>query len=94
MWNFVPATTLCLCAAVAGVHYMDVQQRANDGTAAQNPSSRANGFSRDQAEIRIESLGYTNVTGLKKDAAGLWRADAMLDGKNFHVALNYQGQVN
>lgn len=44
------------------------------------PVAGANSFTEGQAKSRIESSGYTNVTALKKDDAGVWRGKAEKDG--------------
>ena len=57
------------------------------------PVSGANSFTEGQAKSRIESNGYTNVSGLKKDDNGVWRGKAMKDGKSVDVSLDFQGNV-
>ncbi len=54
----------------------------------------ANSFTEAQAKSRIESKGYTNVSGLKKDDSGIWRGTATLNGRTGPVSLDYQGNVN
>ena len=41
----------------------------------------------------MEKAGFTNVSGLKKDDQGIWRASAMYGGKQTNVALDYRGNV-
>lgn len=38
--------------------------------------------------------GFTHVTMLKKDNAGVWRGTAVKDGQAVHVSVDYQGNVN
>jgi len=57
------------------------------------PVAGANSFTEGQAKSRIESKGYTNVSGLKKDAKGVWRGTAMRDGKSVDVSLDFEGNV-
>jgi hypothetical protein len=57
------------------------------------PVSGANSFTEGQAKSRIESNGFSNVTGLKKDDNGVWRGKAMKDGKSVDVSLDFQGNV-
>jgi opacity protein-like surface antigen len=57
------------------------------------PVSGANSFTEGQAKSRIESNGYTNVSGLRKDDQGVWRGMAMKDGRNVNVSLDFQGNV-
>lgn len=61
--------------------------------AATAPSAGANSFTEAQARSRIESNGFTNLAGLKKDDNGIWRATASKDGKNQSVSLDYQGVI-
>ena len=60
---------------------------------ANNPVAGANSFTEGQAKSRIETGGYTNVSGLKKDDQGVWRAKAMKDGRSVDVSLDFQGNV-
>jgi hypothetical protein len=57
------------------------------------PLAGANSFTQGQAQARIEQLGYTNVTGLAKDADGIWRASAMKDGKTQNVSVDFRGNI-
>jgi len=57
------------------------------------PVAGANSFTEGQAKSRIESKGYTNVSGLKKDDKGVWRGTAMRDGKSVDVSLDFEGNV-
>jgi hypothetical protein len=60
---------------------------------AQTPAAGANSFTEGQARTRITDRGYANVTDLKKDAQGSWRAAAQKDGKPVAVALDFEGNV-
>lgn len=57
------------------------------------PVSGANSFTEGQAKSRIETNGYTNVSGLRKDDQGVWRGTAMKDGRSMNVSLDFQGNV-
>ena len=57
------------------------------------PVAGANSFTEGQAKSRIESGGYTNVSGLKKDDSGVWRGKASKGGKSMDVSLDFQGNV-
>ena len=57
------------------------------------PVAGANSFTEGQAKSRIESNGYTNVSGLRKDDKGVWRGTAMRDGKSVDVSLDFEGNV-
>ena len=64
-------------------------QPANPGGLA----AGANSFTETQAKSRIEASGYANVSALKKDEKGVWRATAMKDGKSVQVSLDTEGKV-
>jgi hypothetical protein len=57
------------------------------------PVAGANSFTERQAKSRIESKGYTNLSGLKKDDKGVWRGTAMSGGKSVNVSLDFEGNV-
>jgi putative membrane protein len=57
------------------------------------PVAGANSFTEGQAKSRIESQGFTSVSGLAKDDQGIWRGKAMKDGKNVTVSLDFHGDV-
>jgi len=52
-----------------------------------------NSFTKSEARSRIEQAGYTNVTALKLDENGLWKAQATRDGQHIVVALDYKGDI-
>jgi hypothetical protein len=65
-------------------------------TSANNPNAPvagANSYTEGQAQSQIESKGFTNVTGLRKDDNGIWRGKAMKNGTNMNVAVDFQGNV-
>ena len=48
----------------------------------------------DQAKLRIEAKGYSNVSGLQKDNRGIWRGKAtMKDGTAVAVILDLEGNI-
>ena len=53
----------------------------------------ANSFTQGEAQSRIQSQGFAEVSGLKLDDQGIWRGTATKDGKSAQVALDYQGNV-
>jgi hypothetical protein len=57
------------------------------------PASGANSFTESQAKSRIEAAGYSDVSGLVKDADGIWRGKAARGGTTANVALDFQGNV-
>ena len=68
--------------------------KSTDQNNSSMPVSGANSFTRGEAKSRIEAKGYGDVTNLKKDKSGVWRAMASKDGKSGPVSLDYQGNVN
>jgi hypothetical protein len=57
------------------------------------PVAGANSFTEGQAKSRLESNGYSNVVGLAKDNAGVWRGTAARGGQSVDVSVDYQGNV-
>ena len=57
------------------------------------PVAGKNSFTEAQAKSRIEEAGYTDVSGLKLDDQGIWRAMGTKDGKSGNVALDFQGNI-
>jgi hypothetical protein len=77
--------------ASSGPNNKAVNSKSENGPNA--PVAGANSFTEGQAKSHIESRGYSNVTGLKKDDSGVWRGKAMKDGKSVDVSLDFQGNV-
>lgn len=61
---------------------------------ANAPVAGRNSFTKGQAKSKIEEAGYTNVTGLKKDHAGVWRGKASKGGSAAAVSVDFQGNVH
>jgi hypothetical protein len=61
---------------------------------ANAPVAGRNSFTEGQARSKIEEAGYTNVTELKKDDAGVWRGQASKGGAAAAVSVDFQGNVN
>ena len=57
------------------------------------PVSGANSFTEGQAKSRIEANGYSNVSGLTKDDAGVWRGKANKGTASMSVSVDFQGNV-
>lgn len=57
------------------------------------PVQGHNSFTEGEAKSRIEKKGFTHVSNLAKDDAGVWRGKAMMNGKPVTVSLDYQGNV-
>jgi hypothetical protein len=53
----------------------------------------ARAFTEDQARSQIEAKGYSNVSGLRKDARGIWRGNAVKNGLPANVTLDVDGGV-
>jgi putative membrane protein len=67
--------------------------RSPNTTNPQAPVPGANSFTEGQAKSRIESKGFSQVSGLQKDDQGIWRGKAMKDGKSVDVSVDFQGNV-
>ena len=57
------------------------------------PLKGANSFTEGQAKDRAMAHGFSSVSDLKKDGDGIWRGNAMQDGKAVQVAIDYKGNV-
>jgi hypothetical protein len=53
------------------------------------PAEGANSFTEGQAKSRIEAKGFSSVSGLKKDDAGVWRGMASQNGKSVNVSVDF-----
>jgi transcription elongation factor len=53
----------------------------------------ANSFTEGQARTRLEGAGLSNVTNLQKDDQGIWRGQAMHQGRNVTVGFDYKGNI-
>ncbi len=60
---------------------------------ATQPAKGANSFTRGEARRRFARHGYTDVSDLKKDANGVWTANAKKDGAPVSAWLDYKGNV-
>lgn len=60
---------------------------------APTPARGANSFTEGEARRRIESNGFSNVTGLAKDNDGVWRGKAQKGSQQAQVWLDYKGNV-
>ena len=57
------------------------------------PVSGSNSFTRREARRRIETGGFTQVTGLQKGRDGIWRGKAIQNGTAVSVYCDYQGNI-
>lgn len=76
--------------------FMDNCKRDVFKTASNDPGAPlkgANSFTESQAKDRALARGFTDVSDLKKDDAGIWRGTASMDGKNVGIAVDYKGNV-
>ena len=88
--NATPETNAAGRAAAGGdANEAVATTRAN----APQPAHGSNSFSDGEARRRIEASGYTDVTGLRKDAEGVWRGTGKKNGATANVWLDYKGNV-
>ncbi|MBB3428392.1 MULTISPECIES: PepSY domain-containing protein [unclassified Rhizobium] len=93
---FAATLLLSATAALAQSQTPSTSQTTPAVNTGQNPGAPVagkNSFTEDQAKSRIEAAGYTDVTALKLDDQGVWRATAKKDGKDTGVSLDFQGNV-
>lgn len=64
-------------------------RKADEGA----PLKGANSFTENQAKDRAEAQGYVSIADLKKDGDGIWRGNAMQDGKAVPIAIDFKGNV-
>ena len=57
------------------------------------PVAGANSFTEAQARDRLAKHGYTDVSGMKQDGKSVWHGMATKDGRQLHVAVDYQGNI-
>lgn len=70
------------------------QAVATTNANANQPAKGANSFTEAEARRRIEANGFSNVTGLAKDADGVWRGKAQQKGGgSAEVWLDYKGNA-
>jgi len=105
MRNFLPITAV-LAFVATGAVAQNQTPAAKDGPQnsainrsdssnrqADTPVAGRNSFTEGEAKSRIEKMGFSKVTNLKKDENGVWRGRAMKEGKAVDVSLDYQGNV-
>lgn len=92
--------TMIVMASLLGVVLAGPAVQAQDNTtmapaagAMKAPAAGANSFTEGQAKSRIEDAGFTNVSDLKKDEQGVWRAMANRNGQNTPVSVDFKGNV-
>jgi hypothetical protein len=82
---------LALATTVAIAQTPAVKSPSENNPAAPVPG--ANSFTEGQAKSRIEGAGYSDVSGLKKDANGVWTGSAKKGGSSVTVKVDFQGNV-
>jgi putative membrane protein len=87
------AALALLPSALAAQTTTTTPSTSSQSNTQQPPVAGANSFTEAQAKDRIEKAGYAEVTGLKKDDQGIWRASAKQGDKQVNVALDFQGNV-
>ena len=90
------ATKLFLILSVAlalGSASVAIAQTPPSTTDKGAPAAGANSFTEDQAKDRMEKAGFSQVTGLRKDDQGVWRASAKQGDKQVNVSLDFRGNV-
>jgi uncharacterized heparinase superfamily protein len=91
-------TIICLCAAALVTIPAVAQPGAKSNAAIKtvhtvddgSASRGANSFTERQAREHIAKSGYTDVSPLKKDKAGVWRGTARKDGVAVKVGLDFK----
>jgi hypothetical protein len=68
--------------------------KTDSGNNSDMPVKGANSYTESEAKSRIAAMGYSHVSGLKKDDNGVWRGTATKAGQRKHVSLDFQGNVN
>jgi hypothetical protein len=53
----------------------------------------ANSFTEEQAAQRLRDAGISDLSGVTKDANGIWRARGQWMGKAVTVGLDYRGAI-
>ncbi len=69
------------------------QAVATTTQSADTPAKGANSFTEGEARSRMQSKGYSNISGLSKNADGVWEGKADKDGRSTTVWLDYKGNV-
>jgi hypothetical protein len=69
------------------------QTTPTPSTAVTTSQATVRAITQDQAKSQIEAKGYSNVSGLRKDAKGIRRGKAMKDGSPVNLRLDVDGSV-
>lgn len=98
MQRFILATGISALLATAA--YGQAAQSGSSNPAVKDsephtvaaPAKGESSFTEGQAKERLEKAGYNNISALKK-SGGVWHANAMKNGKEVAVSLDYKGNV-
>ena len=101
MRKFLLVATIAAIAFPAGAQQRPAAQDGNTPAVTTpstppNPAAPvagANSFTEGQAKSRLETNGFSNVSGLQKDANGVWRGKGTKDGKTMDISVDFQGNV-
>ena len=88
---FTVLAALAISATAAVAQTPAVKSPNTNNPAA--PVAGANSFTEGQARSRIETNGFSNVSGLVKDPQGVWRGKAVKGGQTQDVSVDFQGNV-
>ncbi len=85
------------CAQTAATNSSPTPPAVASGSAESRtsaaPVAGKNSFTKGEVRKRLESHGYSQVSGLAKDDEGVWRGAAMKNGKQVTVAVDFQGDI-
>ena len=87
---------LATCVVVSSTNFAIAQTAPQAPPASKSgaaPEAGANSFTEAQAKDRMEQAGFKDVTGLRKDEQGIWRASAKQGDKQVNVSLDFRGNV-
>lgn len=99
MKNATRLASSVLLAAALGNGLPALAQVAPSGPPPNGPPSTselqpgANSFTEAQVKSRLETQGYSDVTGLHKGDDGFWRGRASFGGKSVSIAMDYRGAI-
>lgn len=94
MKSLILATMLASASAFGAMAQTSTTSPMPNSTADKNaPLPGANSFTEGQAKSRLESNGYSNVSALKKDDAGVWKGTATHSGQQVNVSVDYRGNI-
>lgn len=92
IWTIAAAATFIVGSAFAADTNVTAPHnpaiKTTEGNNPGAPAAGANSFTQGEARSRIAKQGFTNVSALKKDKAGVWHGKAKQDGKTMNVSLD------